>query len=44
MPNSILGIETLKGAGSLRAVIWKLPRCPSMGEWAKKMWYKAYLI
>jgi hypothetical protein len=21
------------------AKLWKLPRCPSTGEWMKKMWY-----
>lgn len=38
MPNCILGIKGFKDAGSLRAVIWKLPRCPSVGEWVKQMW------
>ena len=24
---------------SSRAKVWKEPKCPSMGEWKKKMWY-----
>ena len=24
---------------STTAKVWKEPKCPSMGEWIKKMWY-----
>ena len=34
-------IGTLKPIAALFTVakIWKQPKCPSIGEWLKKMWY-----
>ena len=28
-----------KAALSIIAKVWKEPKCPSMDEWIKKMWY-----
>ena len=34
-------IGALKATAALFTVakIWKQPKCPSIGEWLKKMWY-----
>ena len=26
------------------AKVWKQPKCPSMNEWIKKMWYVIYTM